>query len=57
MLGNLIREERVPELHSLGAGLPLYFGNDRRGGDGSGVGERLEDVVQAEEVFAVAVVM
>src|ERR1700733_1446684 len=55
MLGNLTREERVPELHPLWADLPLCFGDDSCGGDGSGVGERLEDRAQAEEEIAVAV--
>ena len=45
VLGNLTREDRVPELHQVRAELPLCFGNDGRRGDGSGVGERVEDCV------------
>ena len=53
--GNLTREDRVPEPHQLRTELPPCFGNDGRRGDGPGVGERVEDRVQAKEVIAMAV--
>jgi hypothetical protein len=55
MLGNLTGEDRVPERHEIRAELRPCFGNDGRRGDGSGVGERIEDRVQAKEVIGMAV--
>jgi len=55
VLGNLPWEDRVPELHHIRGELPPCVGNDGRRGEGPGVGEGVEDRIQAKEMIAVPV--